>query len=68
MKCGEASKAGSGPPSRDNEHWILVSLVMREREAVRSLGCSMEPIVLVEGIKMLDGMGVEKVIYLLRPA
>ena len=34
-KCGEASKAWRGPPSRERETWIFVSLVMRESEESR---------------------------------
>lgn len=34
-KCVEGSKAGSAPPSRERETWILVSLVVRDIDAVR---------------------------------
>ena len=34
-KCSESGRRSSGPPSRERDNWILVSLVFRAMKAVR---------------------------------
>ncbi len=59
-KCGESWKGRRGPPSRERETWILVSLVMRERVCVRwGRGVkerSIEPMVLGGALDSFDRM------------
>jgi len=54
-KCGEVSKGRRAPPSRERETWILVSLVIRERECVRRCGR-------VVGIKIGGSLATEPMV------
>jgi len=56
-KYGECVKGRRAPPSMERETWILVSLVIRERECVRRGG-------VVAGIKMGGSLTTEPMVEL----